>query len=166
MALFRHGITYGLILSVGISVLFIAGALWNREIMMRGYPPDIKAAYGPLRPETMRQRVLFMIPVLIFIAWVLNVAITRLPAITGQPPSFGPVFTTAFLVLMTFNLVDLLVLDWLIFVKLQPKFVILPGTEGMAGYQDYAFHFHGFLKGTIGMILVSLLIATGVSLWT
>jgi hypothetical protein len=25
--------------------------------------------------------------------------------------------------------------------------MVLPGTEGMAGYRDYRFHFVGFLKG-------------------
>jgi len=40
-----------------------------------------------------------------------------------------------------------LVLDWLIFCTIQPRRIVLPGTEGMAGYRDYRFHFIGFLKG-------------------
>jgi hypothetical protein len=38
--------------------------------------------------------------------------------------------------------------------------MILPGTEGMAGYTDYRFHFLGFLKGTAGIVVASLVIAT------
>ena len=43
--------------------------------------------------------------------------------------------------------------------KLQPGFVVLPGTEGMAGYEDYAFHFRAFLVGLAGSLVLSLIIA-------
>ncbi|MDH3734751.1 MAG: hypothetical protein OEU54_14585 [Gemmatimonadota bacterium] len=59
--------------------------------------------------------------------------------------------------LSVFNLVDLLILDWLILVRIQPGFVVLPGTEGLAGYDDYRFHGHAFLIGTTGILVVSLL---------
>jgi len=47
----------------------------------------------------------------------------------------------------------------------QPRFIVLlPGTEGMAGYRDYRFHFRRFLHGipavalgsafTLGVILI------------
>jgi hypothetical protein len=55
------------------------------------------------------------------------------------------VFSAA--VLLVFNIYDLLILDWLLFCTIQPRAMILPGTEGMAGYRDYRFHFTGFLKG-------------------
>jgi hypothetical protein len=56
-------------------------------------------------------------------------------------------------------LFDLLVLDWLIMVRIRPKFIILPGTEDMDIYNDYGFHFRGFLKGTVLTLLASLVIA-------
>jgi len=54
-----------------------------------------------------------------------------------------------FLSLMVFNLFDLLILDWLFFTRLTIKPFILPGTEGMAGYDDYGFHARAFLRGTL-----------------
>jgi hypothetical protein len=33
------------------------------------------------------------------------------------------------------NLLDLLLLDWFVLMTLRPRFMILPGTEGMAGYE-------------------------------
>lgn len=54
---------------------------------------------------------------------------------------------------------DLLIPDWLIFVAIQPKFIILPGTEGAKGYRDYGFHFRAFLKGSLGALIASLIIA-------
>lgn len=58
-----------------------------------------------------------------------------------------------------FNLLDWLVLDWLICIKIRPGFMILPGTEGLAGYADYGFHFRGFLIGIVISLLISLLFA-------
>jgi energy-converting hydrogenase Eha subunit B len=77
-------------------------------------------------------------------------------------PSFIEVFIDIFTLFIVFNIVDLLILDWLIFCTLTPKFMILPGTEGMAGYKDYGFHFRGFLIGCI-ICLVSALAFAGLA---
>jgi hypothetical protein len=66
------------------------------------------------------------------------------------------------LAVFVFNLFDLLVLDWLFFCTIQPRAMLLPGTEGMAGYRDYRFHFIGFLRG-LGFCLVGGLVIAG--LW-
>jgi hypothetical protein len=52
-----------------------------------------------------------------------------------------------------------LLIDWLLFVRVRPAFVVLPGTEGMAGYDDYAFHWRAFLKGTAGIAVLSVMVA-------
>jgi hypothetical protein len=38
------------------------------------------------------------------------------------------------------HLIDLIVFDWLVFCTIQPRFAVLPGTEGMPEYRDYRFH--------------------------
>jgi hypothetical protein len=62
-------------------------------------------------------------------------------------------------VLLVFNTVDVLILDWLVFVTLRPGIVVLPGTEGAEGYRDYGFHFRAFLKGLAGSLVGSLMVA-------
>jgi hypothetical protein len=62
-------------------------------------------------------------------------------------------------VMWVFNIVDWLILDWLKFCTLTPRFVIIPGSEGMAEYKDYGFHFRGFIKGTPFSIIGGLIIA-------
>lgn len=74
------------------------------------------------------------------------------------------IFASAAGVLFLFNLVDWLILDWLIICTITPRFVVLPGTEGMAGYKIYAMHFKGFLIGTVLSALVGLL-ATGIAVF-
>jgi hypothetical protein len=58
-----------------------------------------------------------------------------------------------------FNIFDLLVLDWFFFCTVQPRLMVLPGTEGMPGYRDYRFHFIGFLKGLVFCAVGGLIIA-------
>ena len=66
--------------------------------------------------------------------------------------TFAAAFTHFAVMFGTFNVLDWLVLDWSL-VYWQPRFVVLPGTEGMAGYRSYWFHFRGFLIG-IPIVLV------------
>jgi len=75
----------------------------------------------------------------------------------GEIP-FLTAFVHVFVMLSVFNLVDLLLLDWPL-VAIVPAFMILPGTEGLAGYKDYWFHFRGFLIGTALIVAVSVVMA-------
>lgn len=153
--LFQHSVFYGLLLSLGMSVLIIGALRYNPELMLRSYPPDIKAKYGPARPETTRQRKFLMLPLLALLIVVFGSAVAQL-----QPLTFTNAFLCAFLVLMTFNLYDLIVLDWLMFGLFLPKWAILPGTEGMAGYSDYSFAFKGFLKGCVISVMMGVIVAS------
>ena len=54
-------------------------------------------------------------------------------------------FAYAFGVLFIFNLVDLLILDWLIVCWFKPRWVVLPGTEHIVIPKPYLHHFKRFL---------------------
>lgn len=58
-----------------------------------------------------------------------------------------------------FNLFDLLILDWLIFCKINPEYLVLEGTRGMKEYKDYGFHFKGAMKGFWMSIVFSIIVA-------
>lgn len=62
-------------------------------------------------------------------------------------------------ILMIFNLVDLLIIDWLIFCWITPRFVVIPSTAGMKGYKDYKFHLRGAIVATHILAIVSLFLA-------
>lgn len=150
---------YGAILSVVLSVMVMISLRINAEIWAHDYPPDVKAKYGPISERSRRQKNLFAALFFAVLAGVLVLTIVRIGQLTGGAPSFFQLAAGVFIVAMMFNLVDLLVLDWLILGFIQPSFVILPGTEGMAGYKDYGFAFRGFLTGTVGIVAASLVIA-------
>jgi hypothetical protein len=66
--------------------------------------------------------------------------------------------------LLVLQAVDLVVLDWLVFVTLQPRFVVLPGTEGMAGYRDLRFHVRGFARASVASLVIAAVFAAVVAI--
>jgi hypothetical protein len=156
--LLQHGVIYGTILSVLMVLSFAGAAYLNPEIWLPDYPPDIRERFGPMSERAKRQRRLVGIPVFLLLAGVLILSSFRLAQI-GSEPVFFSIFLGTFVVLLVFNAVDLLILDWLIFVTLRPKIVVLPGTEGAEGYGDYGFHFRAFLRGLAGSFVGSLVVA-------
>ena len=162
--LIQHGLLYGLILSVLVSVILLGAMLLNVEIAQNDYPPDIKKAYGPERnPKTRGQRRLFSLLLLVVLFGVICYSLVDLVRASSVELTFLPLFVLIFVEVFTFNLWDLLIIDWLIFNTIQPKFIFLPGTESLAGYKDYTFHFKGFLTGIL-YSLVSALVLAGIAL--
>jgi len=158
-AIISHALIYGVILSAVLFPLTM-GLVWiNPEIMLKDYPPDIQAKYGPMSERSKRQRI----PVAIFFVAVLFGIVAQsfmgVRANTGDDIPFLAAFVHLFVMFSIFNLLDWLVLDWLIVVTIRPRFMILPGTEGLAGYADYGFHFRGFLIGSVITFFTSLLVA-------
>jgi hypothetical protein len=163
-AIIQHGFLYGLLLSILFTLVLLGAVRVNVEIMQNDYPPDIKKAYGPEKnPKTRGQRRIFSLLFLLVLFGVLCYSIADMGYATSVRLTFLPLFLLVFIEVFTFNLWDLLVVDWLIFTTVQPKFIFLPGTEGMAGYKDYFFHFKGFLTG-IAFSLLSALILSGIAL--
>ena len=93
--------------------------------------------------------------------WLLLLGFPTASALSAKAAHAGflEIFLSAFGVIFVFNLVDWLILDWLVFCTITPRFAVLPGTEGMAGYKNYAMHFRGFLIGTALSVVTGLIIA-------
>ena len=73
--------------------------------------------------------------------------------------SFWELFAYAFGMLFIFNIVDLLIIDWLIVCWFKPGWVIIPGTEHIVIPNPYLHHFKGFLRGTVGLLIVGFAVA-------
>jgi hypothetical protein len=164
VSLAQHGAVYGLVLSVLFTSVLLGAVFANVEIMLNDYPPDVKLAYGTEKnPRTRGQRRIFSLLFLAVLFGVIAYSVVDAVRSSSAPLTFLPIFTLIFTEVFTFNLWDLLIIDWLVFNTLQPKFIFLPGTEGMAGYKDYLFHFKGFLTGIV-FSLVSALVLTGIAM--
>ena len=155
----HHALIYGALLSAVLFTLTLVVARLNPEIVLNDYPPDIQAQYGPMSPRSKRQRIPVALAFVAILVGLVALSFRGLQALTSDDISFLPAFVHLFVMFSLFNLLDWLILDWLIVVTLRPRFIILPGTEGMAGYADYGFHFRGFLIGTVITFFASLLVA-------
>jgi hypothetical protein len=157
--LILNALIYGAVLSVVLVIIMVTSATIAPDMWVGDYPPDIKEKYGPMSEKARKVRP--YIAIVFFTAMLLFpiLALFRLEAQSAVPVNLGSAFLTSFLIFLVFNLFDLLILDWLLFATLHPKTMVLPGTEGMAGYSDYRFHFVGFLKGLGFCLFGGLLVA-------
>jgi hypothetical protein len=158
-----HALESGVLLSAVLFALLLIVLRANPEILLNDYPPDIRAKWGPMSERTRRQRVfvagIFAIAGLAVAAWSIRTA----PALRARDVSFGMAFAHFAIMFGTFSLLDWALLDCGL-VYCQPRFVVLPGTEGMSGYRDYWFHFRGFLIG-IPIVLAASAGAAAIVSW-
>jgi tetrahydromethanopterin S-methyltransferase subunit B len=155
-------LTYGALLSLLAFSLLAIGVYVNPRIFLHTCPQDVRDKVSPITQAERRLSWIFQIPFLMLVLTVPFLSTWRQNA--GQI-SFVALFLNASGVVFVFNLVDLL-LDCILDCR-TPKFLTLPGTEGMAGYRNYARHFRGFLVGTVASVAFGLVIAavvTGVAL--
>jgi hypothetical protein len=154
----RHALLYGSVLSAVLSVLLL-GLLWmNPEILLNDYPPDIRKKHGPISERSKRQRVSVAILIGAVALSIVTASFSTVRANGGGKIPFLTAFVHLFVMFSVFNVVDLLLLDWLL-VAIGPGFLVLPGTEGLTGYKDYWFHFRGFLIGAVLIFVASGLMA-------
>jgi hypothetical protein len=153
----------GIILSVLASTLLIGILRFNPRLFLQDYPDEIQNQVPPKTDQEKRQSLIVGIPFLLLLFVVPFISTLVLKHQSGELFSFFPLFINAFGVVFIFNLVDLLLLDWLLFCFITPSFLVIPGTNGMQAYKDYGYHFRAFLIGTILSIAAGLMIAGIVS---
>ncbi|RJL23930.1 hypothetical protein D5H75_31325 [Bailinhaonella thermotolerans] len=148
MALAGWGLVYGLAVSALFTAVLFGGALAARDFLAQDYPPAIRDRYGAKSPRGQRVARAATIIVALGVVAILALALTHLARLA---PGAGvlAVFVYAWIILQTFNLFDLVVLDWLIVVTWRPALVVLPGTEDMPEYRDLGFHVRAFAKGIV-----------------
>jgi hypothetical protein len=130
----------GTILSVLLTIIAFAFLHVNPLILVDSYPPDVRAAVGEVDVPIV-QTVLFYVASFGVALGVPLWSNARLRQENGGLLSFWSAALHSALLFLYFAVWDLLIMDWLVFVTILPGFVVIPGTEGLAGYRDYWFHF-------------------------
>jgi len=161
----KRVLTDGTIMNVLLTII-VYGSIYINPLMWIGdYPPDVQAMVGTV-DVPIGQKIVAGTLFLCVVAGVTLCSNARLRRQSGGELSFWTAFVNSALILFSFAVWDLLILDWLIFVTIQPGFIVIPGTEGLAGYEDYWFHFEvSFLGWTQWIsILVGGLVLAGLSM--
>ena len=161
-----HSLLYGAVLSLLLSAFIVVTLLVRPMIWLNDAPPEIRAAAGPIGPADLRLQRWGGVAFIGLLIVVPFVALAGLRGPAGGSLTFGQAALSAFVVLMTFNTVDLLLLDWLLVERLLPRRIAVPGAPGMPFTRGDAHHFRGFLIGT-GLSLVAAVVMGGVAalLW-
>lgn len=150
MMLIAHVVIYNTLLAAALFFLVSR----NPRYMMQDYPKEITALVPQKTPEEKRASLRYGFPFLaLLLAYPLALALHDTLVLNR---SFIDTFSTVIILMMSFNLFDLLIIDWLIFCTITPRFMVIPGTEGHPGYRNYRFHARAFAKGTVFTIVASL----------
>ncbi len=159
MLAFDQILMHGIILSVPGSLILMAAVYFNPRFARKDLPKEIQDATPPLNRKEKLQALAFTIPFLALLVFVPLFSGFTLEAPGGGEVPFTILSLHIFGVLFVFNLVDLLILDCLIYCTITPKFVVIPGTEGLAGYKDYGHQIRAHVRGTALLAVLALLLA-------
>jgi hypothetical protein len=162
----RESLTIGLMLSAVLTIMIVVSLMINNEMWLQDYPPDVKAKWGPMSKKAKRQRFVFAILFFGIMIAAMAIDVIRIKAVLGTPPSFLVIFVSIVIVFTLFNLVDAIIIDWLILMLLWPRLGILPGTEGMAGYKDMRLWTINLFKGFALAPIAGIVVAGIVSLFS
>ncbi|MBN2044576.1 MAG: hypothetical protein JW757_06110 [Anaerolineales bacterium] len=153
-----HGLLYSLF-STGIVVSIMR--IDNRVFLPIAYLPEDLISAIPQQGEAEKRRAALL--KLIWLSWAVGFPVFstfHFKALSGSLPGFLFLFLHAFLVFFSFWLVDLVFIDGIILCWVTPEWVVVPGTEGYAGYKDFGWHLRGhFGKGLLVITAAGLLAA-------
>lgn len=154
----------GLIYSIPGSIyLLLMLKVDARMFLNKGdYPDDVLAAVPPRTAQETRKASLWSIPWLLW-GFIFPGYSAYTYIQSPGPVPYWAVLAHTFLIFMTFWLVDLVILDGLIFCLITPGFVVIPGTEGFAGYKDFGMHLRGHFGKGILYLAFSGLAVSGVA---
>lgn len=139
----------------GCSVTFIE-MKWP-HIFLHDYPKELQEVVH-LPPFT-NKKIAYMFTTIAMIIIISFIFLSCVFTYKANEVNYLIILFHIFIVFMCWNLFDLIVMDWIIFCTLQPKFIVLPGSEGHRAYKDFKFHFIGFLKGCLIAAISSPIIA-------
>lgn len=159
MFIWKRMLIDGCCLSILASLYIIIILKVNPRLVLQNYRADIQQAVPPKTEREKRLSVIIGIPFLIFVFAVPFLSTLLLKLQLRNAVGFLLLFRHAFGISFMFNLVDLLVLDLLLFCLITPKFIVLPGTEGMKAYKDFKYHLSKAVKGTLISGIAGLVIA-------
>ena len=132
----RRILVDGTIMNVLLTIVVYGSIYVNPTMWVGDYPPDVRAAVGEVNAPP---PVLAVIMGILLFGVVIGVPLysnAKLRRQNNGELSFLAAFIHSALIFFCFAVWDLVVLDWLIFVTIQPSFIVIPGTEGLAGYKD------------------------------
>ena len=127
--------------------------------MVHEYPEDIKQKTTLEAPTDEQKKNAKLYGGMASVALFVILAVFPILYYQNTPDTFLHIFFYTWIIAFTWNVIDLIVMDWLLVCTITPDWLILPGTKDCEGYKDYKFHFIGFLQGSIYISITALVMA-------
>ena len=152
-----NSLTAGLLWSVLWMIYIFLILKFFPHSMLHDYPKDIQAASAIGKPSEKQEKNAKLFGAVGGLVIFGALIVFGLLHFHSEPASFMSVLLYIFIAAMTWNVADLLVMNWLIICLITPKWVVIEGTEGCKGYKDWFFHFKGFLIGCVYTTIIAVL---------
>ena len=161
----RRVVRDGLLLSVIFSVIIVGTALIDPWMMLENYPPAIQELVTPPDDVPVVLPAVIGVGMIVVLVWLMVRSVIALERERGTHLGFGGAALHAWLLFQFVNLWDVVIIDWLLVVTIQPAAFILPGTEGHPAYDDYLFHLKESYAAPVPWIggLVGSLVIAGIA---
>lgn len=158
--LFSHGSIFAALLTLYLLAImrFTSPRVWA----FADYPKEITDAVEPQTSDERRLGAIIGIPFFVLMLGFPVISTLMLESTYIGPIPLIDAFLNVFGLALFGTAADLFILDWLIVGTITPDFVIIPGTEHMRDkeYKDFrVYHGKAHIRGTIGLAILSLIIA-------
>ncbi|MDT0201051.1 hypothetical protein [Nocardioides sp. AE5] len=131
------------VIALACAVVIVVGLLAASDALLSDYPPELQERYRELHGEQSRRgRIVDAVLGTLMAVLALGLGVLALADLAPGTGRTGDFITGVLLGLgagVLLVVIDTVVIDWGIFCRLQPGFVVLPGTEGDPAYADYWF---------------------------
>lgn len=136
-----------------LSILLYASLAYNPRMWLHRMPPKVIASVPPRTPEERKLLIAVAAPFLGLLVAYPTVYLLQ------QEADWLAHFWTLCAFWVGFDIWDTLILDLLIFCKLTPRFIIIPGTQ-RADYAEMTYHLVSGAKGALISLVASAVYAT------
>lgn len=139
-------------------VIVLTSLAYNPRLWIQDFPEEMQAEMTPLSPGERLERVLVAGLLVGVVIGIPLLSVLRLKSMQGGI-TFRQGFVHIWLIVMAVNLVDLVLVDWVIGLWWQPEVLSTPEIEAGSQYNTYRFHVIEHLKGTVLLTIVALVLA-------
>ncbi|NIM51732.1 MAG: hypothetical protein GTN78_25810 [Gemmatimonadales bacterium] len=159
-------VVYGTLLSVLASLILLLAVFINPRFARKGLPKEIQNKVPPLTMREKLQALFFFVPVIALMIGIPLAFGLALKSEHGSDVSYLALTGHILAVLLIANVVELVVVDWLVYCTITPKRLVIPNTEDLAGYRDYLHQLRSHARGAVLMVFLSPALAGVVMLVT
>jgi hypothetical protein len=156
-------LTSGLVMATILTVLILASLAHHPRIWFRRVPKEMQDALPPMTEAETSLLKRWAIPIF-GVTFLMPLATAYWYEQNYGQMNYGEAFLFLYLMWMVFNLVDLVIIDWLVVVWWEPEWSTVPEAKPLMHLVGYAYHFKGFLKGTVILAVAALIFAAIVML--